>query len=322
VTGRPGFALVVSLLLVVVLAALGAAMLALGARETEIAAAMARRSEARFAAESAARLVLATWSTRRYSDLPVGDSIAVALPPDPAAPPAGIPADVAARVVRLAAHLFLVTGEARSGAEGAPASARAGLLVRTFDSDALAGAFPAAASAGDSVIVHDGEILGPVVDQTPEFPDPDLFGDSPVIDLASITVPGGTASPRPWYGPDGCLDHPLNWGATSPASACHELLPLVRVTGDVEVVGGEGRGLLLVHGDVHLRGLEFHGLIIAHGRITIEDGTIIHGAVHARTIELHGGTITYDAGALRHALSAGGLDAPLRPGTRHWIPLF
>jgi hypothetical protein len=323
VTGRPGFALVVSLLLVVVLVALGAAMLALGARETEIAAAMARRAEARAAAESAARLVLATWSTRRYRDLPVGDSAAAAPAPDPTAPPAGIPGtDVSGRVVRLAANLFLVTGEARSGAEGAPASARAGLLVRTFDADALAGEFPAAASAQDSVIVHDGEILGPVVDQAPGLPDPDLFGDSPVIDLASITVSGGTASPRPWYGPDGCQDHPLNWGATSPASACYELLPLVRVIGDVEVAGGEGRGLLLVHGDAHLRGHEFHGLIIAHGRITIDDGTVIHGAVHGRTVELHGGAITYDACALRHALSAGRLDAPLRPGARQWIPLF
>jgi hypothetical protein len=322
VTGRPGFALVVSLLLVVVLAALGAAMLALGARETEIAAAMARRAEARAAAESAARLVLATWSTRRYRDLPVGDS-AVAPAPDPTTAPAVIPGvDVSGRVVRLAAALFLVTGEARSGADGAPASARAGLLVRTFDADALAREFPAAASAQDSVIVHDGEIFGPVVDQAPGLPDPDLFGDSPVIDLASITVPGGTASPRPWYGPDGCQDHPLNWGATSPASACYELLPLVRVTGDVEVAGGEGRGLLIVHGDAHLRGHEFQGLIIAHGRITIEDGTVVQGAVHGRTIELHGGTITYDACAMRHALSAGRLDAPLRPGPRQWIPLF
>jgi hypothetical protein len=323
VTCRPGFALVVSLLLVVVLAALGAAMLALGARETEIAAAMARRAEARIAAESAARLVLATWSTRRYSELPVGDSIAVALAPDPTAPPAGVPgADVSARVFRLAANLFLVEGEARSGVQGAPAISRAGLLVRTFDADALAGAFPAAASAQDSVIVHDGEIFGPVVDHAPGFPDPDLFGDSLVIDLASITVAGGTASPRPWYGPDGCQDHPFNWGATSPASACYERLPFVRATGDLQVAGGEGRGLLLVHGDLHLRGLEFHGLIIIHGRLTMDDGTVIQGAIHARTIELGGGTITYDVSALRHALSAGGLNAPLRPGPRHWIPLF
>jgi hypothetical protein len=322
VTRRPGFALVVSLLLVVVLAALGAAMLALGARETEIAAAMARRSEARIAAESAARLVLATWSTRRYSALPVGDSAAAALATDPAATPDGAPTDVSAGVFRLAANLFLVAGEARIGAQGAPAIARAGMVVRTFDAEALAGAFPAAASAEDAIVVHDGEIFGPIMDHAPGVPVPDLFGDSPVTDLASITVAGGTGSPRPWYGPDGCQDHPFNWGATSPASACYERLPFVRVTGDLEIAAGEGRGLLLVHGDLHLQGLEFHGLIIAHGRLTIDAGTLIQGAVHARTIELHGGAITYEAGALSHALSAGGLDAPMRPGTRHWIPLF
>jgi hypothetical protein len=350
-TRRPGFALVVALLLVVVLAALGAAMLAVGARETEIAAAVARRSEARIAAESVARWAVATWSTRRYNEVSVGSSIEVATL-DPAAPPLAAPGrEVSATLLRLAPDLFLVEGSARADGAGPAVLARAGLLVRTFDSAALAAAFPAAATARDSIAAQGGQITGTggcedstagamaprvllaagatvegspdlVMDGPPGYPEPDPFGNALAATLATVTLSGGTVSPRPWLGPDGCQEHPLNWGATSPTNACHDRLPFVRITGDLEVAGGEARGILLVHGNVRLRGTQLHGLIISDGTLTIDEGTIIQGAVRGNAIEMVGGAVAYDACTLRVALTAGGLDAPFRPGPRQWIPLF
>jgi hypothetical protein len=351
-TRRPGFALVVALLLVAVLAALGAAMLAVGVRETGIAAAVARRSEARIAAESVARWAVATWSTRRYNEVPVGTSIEVATL-DPAAPPLYTPGrEVSATLLRLAPDLFLVEGSARTNGAGPAVLARAGLLVRTFDIAALAAAFPAAATARDSIAVRGGEIIGTggcedstaaaalaprvllaagatvegspdlVLDELPGDPEPDPFGNALAATLATVTLAGGTVSPRPWLGPDGCQEHPFNWGATSPTNACHDRVPFVRITGDLEVAGGEARGILLVHGDVRLRGTQLHGLIISDGTLTIDEGTIIQGAVRGNSIEMVGGAVAYDACALRVALTAGGLDSPFRPGPRQWIPLF
>lgn len=351
-TRRPGFALVVSLLVVVVLAALGAAMLALGAREAEIAAALSRRSEARIGAESAARWAVVTWSTRRFSEVPVGGSVDLAPTLDLAALPWETRGrEVSASLLRLAPHLFLVEGTDRTDSAGPAVLGRAGLLVRTFDTGALVAAFPAAASAQDSIVAHGGEILGTggcddavaaaaltpvllaaggtvdgappmIADEPPGFPAPDPFEDSLAAALATVTMSGGTVSPRPWLGPDGCQDHPLNWGATSPANACYERLPFIRINGDLEVAGGEAHGIVLVHGDVRLQGTHLHGLIISDGKLTVDEGTIIRGAARARSIELVGGSVAYDECFLRLALTAGGLDAPLRPGPRQWIPLY
>lgn len=350
-TARPGFALAISLLLVVVLAALGAAMLALGAREAEIAAAMARRSHARAAAEAAVRWTLATWSTRLHDGLAIGESAVSSVPP--ARPDRGPGSGASASVTRLAARLFLIEGTGRGGPEGIPSSARAAVLVRTFDADALARAFPAAVTAADSVLLRGGQVSGvdacgeepvpailapywvvaeseaaiqgdpPALTRPPpDVPLPDPFVDPLAAAVATVTIPGGSVRPGPWIGAEGCVDDPLNWGALSPTSACYERLPLVRATGGLEVVGGEGRGLLVADADLHLQGVHFHGLIVARGRLTIADGAVVRGAIRARTAEVHGGAVTYDSCALRDALSAGGLDGPFRPADRWWIPVF
>jgi hypothetical protein len=222
VTRRPGFALVISLLLVAALAALGAAMLAVGARETEIAAALVRRSEARVAAESAARWVVATWSTREYSDLPVGGAAVLDEFPDLVGPLFDFPgSQLSGRVLRLASGLFLVEGTARSGTERGVVDSKAALLVRTMDLHALAASFPAAMTARDSIVIHDGTISGVggcgdhdaaavlaprsfiaagasvegapnvVVADPPDFPSPHPFGDSLASVLATVTLGGG-----------------------------------------------------------------------------------------------------------------------------------
>jgi hypothetical protein len=350
VTARPGFALAVSLLLVVVLAALGAAMLALAAREAEIAAAMARRSDARATAESAVRWRLATWSTRVHNALGVGELATSSTPAALVAAHTDPGASVT--VTRLATRLFLIEGTGRSGQGRIASIARAAVLVRTFDVEAMARAFRAAVAAGDSVLLHGGEISGldwcgeesvpailapywtsgsdaglegdpPALTRAPpDVPLPDPFVDPLAAAVATVMIPGGSVAPRPWIGPDGCADDPHNWGALSPTSACYERLPLIRAMGELEVVGGEGRGLLVADADLHLQGVHFHGLIVVHGRLTIADGSMVRGAVRARTAEVHGGAVTYDACALRDALSAGGLDGAFRPGDRWWIPVF
>jgi hypothetical protein len=350
VTARPGFALAVSLLLVVVLAALGAAMLALGAREAEIAAAMARRSDARATAESAVRWQLATWSTRIHAGLAVGEPPVALIP----ATTAALDTDSSAFVTltRLATRSFLIEGTGRSGHGGLPSIARAAVLVRTFDAEAMAHAFRAGVAARDSVLLHGGEVSGmdscggePVpailapywasgpearlhgdppalTGAPPDIPLPDPFVDPLVAAVATVTIPGGFVAPRPWIGTDGCVDDPHNWGALSATSVCYERLPLIRATGELGVGGGEGRGLLVTAADLHLQGVHFHGVIMVHGRLTVDDGSVVRGAVRARTAEIHGGAITYDACAVRDALFAGGLDGPFRPGDRWWVPVF
>jgi hypothetical protein len=336
VTRRPGFALVLSLLLILVLAGLGAGIMALGLREAELARAMVRRAELQVAAESVARNVAAEWSTRRLGGLSVGGAAEVPVPDGKA--------DLAlsASILRLEPDLFLVETAARADGFGPRGEARAAVLIRVLDPDLLRAAFPAGLVAQERILLEEGLVtgdsaalapeveLGPsmVVDGAPGI----VLGDpphlpeplaSPAIDpLASVRVAGGRITPGPVEIGGQCVDDPLNWGATSDASPCYERLPLVHVTGDLEIEGGEGRGLVVVDGDLAVAGLRFEGILLVRGRVTLDAGTVIHGAVRASSIAVRGGTVRHDPALTRLALAAGGLDGAFRPAHRWWVPVF
>lgn len=333
---RPGYALIISILLVGVLAVGAGGILALGAREQEIAAAMARRTHARLTAESEVRAALARWSTRALRAMEIGH---------PWTPGGDGPGPVT--ITRLAETLYLVEAAAQVPGPATPVTARAGALVRTLDPCSLAAAFPAALAA-----THEARLLGGTVAASPastgvlaprvriapaavvtgeppareaappDLPAPHLFSPPVAADLATVTVAGPTVTPRPRATADGCESHPSNWGAVSATNPCHDLRPFILAGGPLAVRGGEGRGLLVVRGDLDLAGLRFHGLILATGHVTIGPGTELNGAVRARTIEMRDGTVHHDAAPIRTALTAGGLDGPFRPPHRLWIPLF
>jgi hypothetical protein len=343
--GRPGFALVVSVLLIAVLGIAAAGILALGAREFEIARAMARRAEARAAAEGAARRTVGTWSSRRFHDLGEGEVRADS------------GGDGRVEVTRLAVDLYLVRASVHRAGGVVPITARAAVLVRSPDVDSLVAGFPAtlvaesaahvsggtvasqdAGCAPEPVHTHAAAILAP---QAEVGPGATVTGEPPVLLSDPPPTPGGallvapaihalrptlvtapTITPRPESSAGVCQPGPENWGGRAPSDPCYHHLPLLYAPGDLTVRGGEGRGLLVVDGDLHLAGPRFDGLVLVRGRVSIDPGTQIRGAVRAGVIVMNGGDLTFSSCQLRAALTAGGLDGAFRHPARLWIPAF
>jgi hypothetical protein len=360
VRARPGFVLVVALLVVAVLTISSAAMLALGARESEISWALARRSAARLAAESATGWALADWSTRRYRELGPGETygpLDFTVGAGQADPPA---VAAAFSVRRLGTALYLVSGTGHVGG-ALPASGQAGALVRTVDPERLASGFQAAITADTEVRVQGGSVHGDqqcapagsaqgatppaapgvVAPQATIAPEATVTGAPPVLladappvpgqelfvqpllgEIATVVVTESTITPGPRTGPDGCEPDVQNWGAVSAASACHDHLPLITASTDLVVQGGEGRGLIVVDGDLTLEDVRFSGTILVRGRLTVRAGSVIRGALRADHVRIDASTVIYDSCHVITTLTAGGLDRPFRTGHRLWIPLF
>jgi hypothetical protein len=356
-TAPPGFALVFALVILAALSIAAAGMVAIGAREAEIAGAMARRADSRLAAESAAAWALATWSTREHGALVPGEASGRV---DVGRTGSNLPPTVEAGfvVTRLGPALFAVHGIGHHADGGPPATARAGVLVRTVDPDSLAMAFPAAVTAETEALVDAGFVAGdagcadprgvpaplggpgvlapnvtvapaatvtgepPVLLAPPPVPASGIL-EPPLIDaLATVPVAGGSVTPIPRVRGEDCQADEANWGAVAPSSPCYDHLPLVRAAGDLTVRGGEGRGLLIVDGDLVLDGVRFHGVVLVRGRVTIRAGAVVRGAVRASTVRIVDGSVAHDPCHVSAALTAGGLDGPFRVPDRLWVPVF
>jgi hypothetical protein len=336
---RSGFALVLSLVLTVAMAVLGAGMLVVAARETEIAAAVVQGRRGQALAETAVRVLVADWSTRVYGPLAVGETAAV-----PGEPAAG----VRAWVTRLGTTLFLVEAAAGAGV-GQPAAAA---LVRALDAAAMAAAVPGAVVADSAVWLHAGMVSGlgscgdapdaaavvaPLVDVAPgaelegapavvaalppDFPAPEALTEPLLSRLATVRLPPGELADWPDPGTGACATGAGVAAGDSTGSDCWPP-PFIHVPGDLQVRSGEGQGLLLVAGDLQLLGFRFEGLVLATGRLALDSGTVIVGAARAATVEVRDARVTFDACAVRRAFGAGGLDGAFRPGHRWWIPRF
>ncbi len=341
-TDRRGAVLLLVLLLILVSATLGLAVLATGSRELHLARALERRARARTAAESAVRSAVQRWSTRYHRRLPVPGEAPGAPGPDGRS---------RVSVTRLDSTLYLVRGEATVDAgRYSPAVARAGLLVRTPDPGRLAAAFDAAVTADSLIVAGSGTVDGfgvcgggaavpglrapevrvagasvsgqPPVEMAPGPALPPFLSRGRVAALATRFVPGTTASPRPVSADGVCVPGPDNWGSSVPDTPCFDLLPLVLAEGDLGVFGGEGRGALVVQGDLRLDGIRFEGVVVATGRTTIGPGASVQGAVRAPVVSLDGGSVRYDRCAVNAAMLAGGLDRAFRPDARMWVPVF
>lgn len=357
-THRPGFALLLSLALVLSLSLLGLGMVAAGGREVRIGQVVQQRVEARAAAESGARAAFHAWSTSQLHGLSVGEAR-----PVPAAwlkdlDARGTPRAVGqleVEVERIDSVLYLIRAQATVGSPTVSgATGRAALLARTINPSWLASTFPAAVVARAAHLER-GSVLGSdacaepadgvpglwaeEVVQEPEFnlsgapasiaslaPSPvdEAPLDLPLVQhLADLHEEVGRLRPAPRADAGRCAPGSGNWGALAPADACHRHRPLILAAGPLQVEGGQGRGLLVVDGDLLLEGsFRFEGVVRVHGTLRMADGVIIRGAVRADSIHVAGGTVHYDGCVAASMAAAPALDRAFRPRSGWWVPTF
>lgn len=341
-TPRPprGFALVLAVAFVLALSILGLGALALGAREAAIAGALQLRHTAHWRTRHAALAALDQWSTRDHADLAIGQARTL-----PGADSAVV------EVVRIDTALYLVRAEGTAMAGPVPATASAGLLVRTLDPGRAAAHFPGALTADASVTLDGGRVdasdacerapavVAPLLDGEPgavlisgshtyqaipgPLPAPYPFTPAAADLLDALSGGPGTLSPTPLVHGGRCVPGPDNWGSPDARHPCHGLLPVVLVRGPVTLDGGVARAILIVDGDLTLTGRAVTaGIIVATGRVVIQEGVRVLGPVRARDIVLGGGEVTRSACDLPVVLAAPALDRPFRPPGRWWVPVF
>lgn len=352
-TGRPGFILLYSVVLVLVLSILAAGMLGVAARESQIARTHVRLVQARATAESAVRVASA--GAQGWQDSVGTGETWTWVPTVAAGGTTERPAEVT--VTRLDNTLYLVRADARWASAGAAekggAVTRTAALLRLLDPELALASFPAAVSADSLAEVREGAVSGmdactgsthslagviaprvevrggridgaPPIDARapPARPLDDPLAPAVVAAIRDI-APTGTGTAEPGSVGGTCVPDTWNWGAIAPLHPCHEHLPLVGADGDLVLHGGEGRGILVVDGDLELQGpFDFHGLVLSTGRLVVGDDVQIRGAARARHMVIDGGVVNLDSCAARAVIAASAFQIPLRPASRWWVPPF
>jgi hypothetical protein len=193
-----------------------------------------------------------------------------------------------------------------------------------------------AKNAGD-VANSSGQVSGnPNVLITPSMDSTTFtqFGPTSYAQLAStanIVLPGGSYAPTPAVSAGTCNTAvTTNWGdGANHANPCGTYFPIIRLTGNTTLTGGQGQGILLADGNITLSGsFTFYGLVIAKGGFSTVPGgsSKIYGSVMAQSINLattafNGDVvINYSNCALTQALQYTGITALNR--SRSWVQLF
>lgn len=165
------------------------------------------------------------------------------------------------------------------------------------------------------------------------------FGNVSFQDLASTASPattysGGTLNGMgPAYIGATCdTGNRNNWGdplRTDSATAyCANYYPIVYSSGNLQVTGGVGQGMLLVNGDLSVSGgFQFFGIVIVTGHLKVT-GTGGHftGGVLAQNVDLEQNTvlgnavITYSQCASSKAMKA--VASPQLASGRSWVDLY
>lgn len=144
-------------------------------------------------------------------------------------------------------------------------------------------------------------------------------------------TPGGTiigVGPTMSGQPPACdWSDPVNWGEPNHGlpSPCAALMPVIHASGDLELNGGRGQGVLLVDGDLLLEGgFEFFGLVVVQGQLTSGvGGAHITGEVISRSLSVlpgQGIDVAYSACVLRKVLRGPSQVLPLL--YRSWAQLY
>ncbi|MGH7448317.1 MAG: hypothetical protein ACRELT_12190 [Longimicrobiales bacterium] len=299
---RPGAALVMALLMIVVLDCIVLGTLRLSLQEHRLAANRSSVLQLRLDAESGAKRALGLW-TADIDSLPVGAGHRIAFPP------LQTPGS-AVQVERVAEQLFLVESTA---VEPAPRVGRASARLLVFPPALPTGVDPAPAPASAAGVIH---VLGTglITTSAPagciEVPPPNsILGPSFGITIdagATLDAPIGALGPR-------ALSRSFDrirdlWPAPVPLDSTLSI---------------DAAGALLVSGDFTVAaGIEFRGLVIAGGSVTLEPGAVIRGAVHAAGALTVAGTVAWDPCAVADGIEQWGLDRPNPAGSRAWLPAF
>lgn len=160
------------------------------------------------------------------------------------------------------------------------------------------------------------------------------FGPTSYAQLAStanIVLPGGSYAPAPAVIGATCNTAvTTNWGdGANHLNPCGSYFPIIRLTGNSTLTGGQGQGILLSDGNITLSGsFTFYGLILTKGAFsTVAGGSSkVYGSVMAQSINLattafNGDVvINYSNCAMVQALQYTGVTALNR--SRSWVQLF
>jgi len=321
--GCRGAALLSVVVVLMLVGGLVAAMFWVGVAERRAGRATVSLQRALGLAEGAAVAALSGWDVSRYNAMPVGT--AVDDPPGPAG--------ATVRIRRLSESLFLIVA---SGAEG-QAVQTVGVLARLHPQGELP-AVPLLAT-GPVAIGQGAGVLEPQADSGKAgCTSPRSGGDDPrfidgrhragerldfaewVARSTKVVPPGRYAAPGPSRDGTRCrTEDPVNWGDPRGGAACRDYQPVVRVPGDLTVVGGAGQGVLLVDGDLRVRGtFMFEGLVLVGGSVVVGGGASrFVGALHAGAlresgVELGGrAAVVYSRCSLERAALAAAKPRPL-----------
>ncbi len=313
-----GAALLLVVVALVVVGGLAAAgfLLALGDRRGSTAAVELLR--ALHAAEEGAALEVAGWSQREHHWLGLGDFT----PFSGVAGPGG--AAYRGRVRRLGTWLYVVDVEGTSGSARQRVGFLVRPRPLTLPLDAALAVTEEADLAGLGAVRGEDQappgwscpapgppVAGVKLDpaarldtarcgaQACALGTPPFLVDSVPLPPSSLAAAIGpladkTLSPGLWHiepaarGGRCAVQDPANWGdPDDPIGPCGDYFPVIRVPGDLEVIGGRGQGVLLVEGDlVAGGGFRFFGPVVVTGRLTTtsEGGHFKGGVVAARVV--------------------------------------
>jgi hypothetical protein len=337
-----GIALVASVFVLVVVAALVAGLFFAALQEFRIGQNNVQAERAFDAAEAGLDATLARWDAARLNRLATNETAGFSgsLP--------GGTGDYTGIVQRLNAQLFLIKS---TGQDGSGASQRTlGVLARASPFPLAVAA--ALAASGQVTIGASGLVDG--VDRTPEgwsCPTPRdtvagvLLGDIRRLSLVGCAAEGcirgnpgvredaALGSPMPVLGETGWSDlasqaETVLSSGSAPRPAPVAASPVVYVAGDLELAGGHGQGILLVAGNLVVDGdASLDGIVAVRGTLTMRGaGGRIIGAALVGGAEVGGGAdrgqslVAYSGCAVRLALAAAGPARALRQ--RAWAELF
>jgi hypothetical protein len=170
--------------------------------------------------------------------------------------------------------------------------------------------------------------LGPVEDSALSAAQARWFAE--LASQAVIVGPGGVWATSPVASDWHCdVSVVTNWGGPDLRSACDTYFPIIRVTGDLSLLSGQGQGILLVEGDLEVQGdYSFWGLVLVQGRLrTVKSpatlrvwGAIVVGGVTAETGSLGSVAIQYSKCLISRVLQSSGRLVPL--SSRAWRQLY
>ena len=347
---RTGFALLLTLLGILVLEVIAAGSFHVATQQVRTARAATRALQLQLAAQSGAALALRDWDGAGADSLALDSTRILAFE----APASGISHRVA--LGRVDEAFYVLRSEA-FGTSGETASLM--LLVRTagpadyladlpaaaavaagvsgggtLDGDATVAcgdsigraSIPALALADSSIAANlDPDVLAGTVEVVP-LADPifQLAG----VDLVTIAAPleVSTLTPGPAVALGACLvSVPGNLGAPGdPTHPCADHHPILHAPGDLVLDGGAGQGVLLVDGNARLEaGAVHHGLLIVRGTLSVAGGSAVLGAVRVGgSLALADGMVRFEPCHIARAVAHGrGMRGPFRAEPHWWIPM-